>query len=309
MIKSLIKKGSFQLHKLALRAGLVVVPKHFYVSISSVVELERTKHRWAKKSELPGINAPLDAQAGNLRRICLPYLAEYAGNETYLEGVSRHFGPGYGYIEAQALHGVLRHYRPARVIEVGSGVSTYCMVKALQCNEAAGSPKARMTSVEPYPSEALRNLGGVELIQAEVQTVPVATFEELGAGDMLFIDSSHTVRPGSDVNYLILEILPRLRSGVVVHFHDIYFPYDYQRDVLRTYFQWMETSLLRAYLTFNSRARVIFCLSQLHYDRPQVLREVFPKYVPAPDMDGLEVAPDRKELRGHFPASLFFEML
>ena len=309
MIKRLIKKGSFQIHKLALRAGLVVLPKHFYSSVSSVVELERTKQRWAKKSELPGIDAALDEQAANLSRICLPYRDEYSANKAYLDGTSGHFGPGYGYIEAQALHGVLRHYRPARVIEVGSGVSTWCMVTALQCNEAAGSPKAHVTCIEPYPSEVLSNMGGVELIKAEVQTVPVTTFEALGAGDVLFIDSSHTVRPGSDVNYLILEILPRLRSGVVVHFHDIYFPYDYQRDVLRTYFQWMETSLLRAYLIFNSRARVIFCLSQLHYDRPHVLQEVFPGYVRAPDKDGLEVVRNSKESSGHFPASLCFEVL
>jgi hypothetical protein len=130
-------------------------------------------------------------------------------------------------------------------------------------------------------------------------------FEELGAGDLLFIDSSHTVRPGSDVNYIVLEVLPRLRPGVIVHFHDIYLPYDYQRNVLRTYFQWMETSLLRAYLVNNSRTRILFCLSQLHYDRPSVLQEVFPEYVRAPDEDGLE-APN--SLQGHFPASIFFEV-
>jgi hypothetical protein len=309
MLKRLIKWGSFVFHRLALRAGIVVVPKHFYVPLSSVLDLERTKHIWARKSDLPGISSTLEEQAENLRRICLPFQSAYAGNHAYREGVSLHFGPGYGYIEAQALHGVLRHYQPSRVIEVGSGVSTYCMTKALHLNEGLGGPKARLTSIEPYPFDALRRLAGVELIQAPVQTIPASTFEELGAGDLLFIDSSHTVRPGSDVNHLILEVLPRLRSGVVVHFHDIYLPYDYQRDVLRTYFQWMETSLLRAFLIHNSRARVLFCLSQLHYDRPEVLKEVFPEYVPALNQDGLEVASGPENVRGHFPSSIFFEVL
>ncbi|NOT54820.1 MAG: class I SAM-dependent methyltransferase [Deltaproteobacteria bacterium] len=237
----------------------------------------------------------------------MPFQNEYAGNQTYREAVERHFGPGYGYIEAQALHGVMRHYHPRRVIEVGSGVSTYCMLKALELNEQETGQTFNLTCVEPYPSKPLRALGRAKLIQAPVQTVPFENFKELASGDLLFIDSSHVVKPGGDVNYLILDVLPRLAPGVIVHFHDIYLPYDYPRDVLRTYFQWMETSLLRAYLIHNEHVRIVFCLSQLHYDRQEVLKQVFPEYVPTRDENGLELRDEAAGKRTHFPASIYIQ--
>ena len=95
------------------------------------------------------------------------------------------------------------------------------------------------------------------------------------------------MKPGGDVLYLYLEVLPRLRPGVWVHIHDIYFPYIYQRDVLTTMFQWSETALLQALLTFNRHLTIAFCLSQLHYDAPEILREVFPEYVHQSAVDGL----------------------
>jgi hypothetical protein len=137
-LKRLLKELSFQAFKLASRAGVYLLPAHYYVPLANVHQLERTKPLWARKSDLPGVLSDLDDQAENLRRICLPFLEEYAGNHTYLEAVERHYGPGYGYIEAQALHGVIRHFRPSRVIEVGSGVSTYCMLRALERNSRRG---------------------------------------------------------------------------------------------------------------------------------------------------------------------------
>ena len=111
------------------------------------------------------------------------------------------------------------------------------------------------------------------------------------------------------MNYLILEILPRLRPGVIVHVHDIYLPYDYPRTVLQTFFHWTETSLLRAFLVGNERVEILFCESMLHYDRPDALRRVFPEYQPASDVDGigahqpLDLASD-----GHFPSSIYLRM-
>ncbi len=142
-----------------------------------------------------------------------------------------------------------------------------------------------------------------------VQSIPVSKFEELTSGDLLFIDSSHTVRPGGDVNYLILEVLPRLSKGVFVHFHDIFLPYDYPRNVLNSYFQWMETSLLRAFLINNHKVRILFCLSHLHYDRQDSLKDVFPDYNPAPDENGLEIDDKTDPDKQHFPASIYLEIL
>jgi predicted O-methyltransferase YrrM len=308
-LRSLLKQFSFQAHKVALRAGVFVVPVHYYASVSSILELERTRQRWAKKSLLPGVATTLEDQVAALKRICVPFQREYAGNEAYRHAIEHEFGPGYGYIEAQALWAVVRYCRPKRIIEIGSGVSTYCMLKALENNIDQSTDSALITCIEPYPSSSLRRLSHVDLIEEDVQSVALERFLDLSAGDLLFIDSSHTVRPGSDVNYLILEVLPRLAAGVIVHFHDIYLPYDYQRDVLQTYFQWMETSLLRAYLIHNQKTRILFCLSQLHYDRPRDLKEVFPEYVPARDDDGMAASVQSTGEGGHFPASIYIEML
>jgi hypothetical protein len=272
--------------------------------------LQSTREVWAKKSELPGVVVDLHAQAANLKDIRLSYQVEYAGNQFYKQAVSDHFGPGYGYIEAQALHGFIRHYKPKQIIEVGSGVSTYCMLKASEINARETGQAAKIVSIEPYPSNRLRTLLGIELITQKVQNVPFEAFTALGANDLLFIDSSHTVKAGIDVNYLILEVLPRLQSGVLVHFHDIYLPYDYQRDVTRTFLYWAETSLLRAFLIFNSHVKIVVCLSHLHYDRQDVLRDVFPEYHPQADVNGLssETYTAFSAIPEHFPSSTYLQV-
>lgn len=311
-IKDFLKRSLFNVYKLGARVGVHIIPVHYYSAMPDINELEKTKEIWAKKSELPGLNIDLDEQVRNLRAICLPYRSEYEGNSAYNFAVQHAFGPGYGYIEAQALHAIIRHYQPARVLEVGSGVSTWCALTALKMNKEETNKDFSITCIEPYPSAQLQALKEVELISKKAQTVPFNEgFSELKENDLLFIDSSHTVKPGSDVNYLILEILPRLHPGVIVHFHDIYLPYDYSPDVLKTFFCWMETSLLRAFLIYNPKAKIIFCESQLHYDRPKDLKEVFPEYNPLSNSNGISdksLKPFEHASHRHFPASLYIQI-
>lgn len=307
-MKQTLKKLSFYIFKIASRFGIYILPTHYYVPVSNVNELEKTRQYWAFKSRLPGIASDLDTQENNLKEICLPYRKEYAKNKIYKEAVQNYFGPGYGPIEAQALHGFIRYYKPTRIFEVGSGVSTYCTFQALEKNRLENGKPFDVTCIEPYPSDQLKKFTNIELIESPVQKIPFEKFNELQAGDLLFIDSSHTVRPGGDVNYLILEVLPRLSAGVFIHFHDIFLPYDYPRNVLSSYFQWMETSLLRAYLVNNNKVRIIFSLSQLHYDRKELLHDLFPGYKPAPDVNGLEVKKTKND-NLHFPASIFLQVL
>ncbi len=298
------------MHKLLTRLGIHVVPVHYYSPIPNIVELEKTKSMWAKKSEMPGVSMPLEEQAHNLRSICLPYQNEYAGNRIYREASSREFGAGYGYVEAQALHAVVRYYKPRRVVEVGSGVSTRCILNALEMNESETGQSSAITCIEPYPSARLGGLPGISLLRQKVQTVPFEIFTRMQAGDLLFIDSSHVVKPGSDVNFLILEVLPRLQADVIVHFHDINLPYDYSRTTLQTFLHATETSLLRAFLVFNEHAEIIFCLSHLHYERREVLKEVFPEYDPQADSDGL-LHPAYKPFENppqHFPSSIYIQI-
>jgi predicted O-methyltransferase YrrM len=310
-VKNVIKRTMFRAHKLGTRFGVHVLPVHYYSALPDILALEKTKDVWARKSELPGVDADLRGQVQRLRDICVPYQKEYAGNQTYRHTLGHHFGPGYGYIEAQALHAVIRHFRPRHVIEVGSGASTYCMLAALTMNEEEDKQPFSITCIEPHPSAAVRALPKIHLLAQNVQTLACDVFAQLQEKDLLFIDSSHTVKPGSDVNYLILEILPRLSPGVIVHFHDIYLPYDYAPAVLQTFLHWAETSLLRAFLIGNSRARIVFCESHLHHDCKNVLKEVFPEYNPRRDKDGLlddSYKPFENRSDEHYPSSIYIQM-
>jgi len=124
---------------------------------------------------------------------------------------------------------------------------------------------------------------------------------DLSAGDLLFVDSTHTVKPGGEVNRIILEVLPRLGSGVFVHFHDVYFPYDYARNLMSdALFFPLESTLLHAYLINNSRCRILVSLSMLHYATPETIRKSFPHYDAQKNIDGLQDTGGE-----HFPSSAY----
>jgi hypothetical protein len=304
-LKNRAKDLLFCVHKLGLRCGVIVLPNHYYIDYPDVNQLAKTADLWANPSQLAGIETDLDQQAACLRAICGLFSNEVRGNPHYQTAVSTDCGPGYGYIEAEALHCVIRSLKPKRIVEVGSGVSTYCILQAAARNET----QCAITCVEPYPRQWLRK-ADVTLVEKPVQAVPLELFESLGDGDFLFIDSSHTVKTGSDANFLILEVLPRLKPGVVVHLHDIFLPYDYPRDVLRFCFQWQETALLHAFLIGNRNVEILFCLSQLHYARSGVLREVFPEYRAQPAEKGLRSAGSAlcDHAGDHFPSSVYLRV-
>ena len=308
--KNGLKAGFFRLYKLGVRLGWYVLPAHYYASEPNIIELERTLNRWIQPSAMVGVSMDADRQLAELRRVCMPFRAEYLGNDAYNSAVAERYGPGFGYVEAQLLHAVLRSYRSRRVIEVGSGVSTRCAEAALQRNAEAGNERGVITCIEPYPSPELRKFAArtptIQLIESPVQAVSHELYQSLGPGDILFVDSSHVVRPGSDVNHIVLEVLPRLESGVLVHFHDIYFPYDYQRDVLTTFLHSNESSLLQAFLTFNKRFRILFSLSYLHYNQPDALKDIFPEYIPQAGYYGLRAA--HANPAHHFPSSVWLEV-
>ena len=249
---------------------------------------------------MPGVPTDVAQQVKTMREMCAPFADEYRNNLHFKKATLEHFGPGYGYIEAQALHGVIRSLKPKRIVEIGSGVSTYCMLQALALN-ATGY---ELTCVEPHPSDWLRS-AKVNLIAQPVQSVSPEVFKSLGAGDFLFIDSSHAVKTGGDVNYLILEVLPVLRPGVTVHFHDITLPYDYNPDTLQTFIQPQETALLHAFLIGNRGFEILFCMSQIHHDRPEALKELFADYRPQAMPNGLWI----DNTRGHWPSSLYLRVV
>jgi hypothetical protein len=285
------------------RLGIHVLPKHYYSPVPDHAWLKEHKELWTGRVNLQGVEWDLDCQMDWLVRMCEPYYDEVRGLGFYTEASSVGWGPGFGAIESQVLHCVIRSLAPPRILEIGSGVSTACMVNAAKSNNQENKPAARITCIEPYPKPAFRGLSGIRHIQELCQAVPREIFAELEAGDLFFVDSSHAVKTGSDVLRIYLEIIPRLPPGVIVHIHDIFLPYLYSRDALTNFFDWQETALLAALMTNNSRLSVLTCLSALHYDRSKELRALLSDYQSQANEQGLHV--NRTALQGHFPASLW----
>lgn len=296
-VKDFGKAQLARLHRLGLPLGLMILPNHYYTPIADPRRLVATQKHWKPRAELRGIDLEVDHQVAWLEANVAPFEAEYRGNENFKRGMAEGFGPGYGYVEAQCLHGVVRALKPPHVVEIGSGVSTACTLAALERNAAEGH-SGRVTCIEPYPSDFITASPAIKLVVSPVEQLDPAWFDQLQAGDLLFIDSTHALRPGGDVAFIYLSILPRLKPGIIVHIHDIYLPYLYQREVLETLFQANETMMLAALMTGNPHLRMLAALSQLHYDAPDALKRIFPEYDRHPDDEGLAVGS-----KGHFPSS------
>jgi hypothetical protein len=157
---------------------------------------------------------------------------------------------------------------------VGAGFSSLVSAQA-----ALRNAHTELICIEPYPSVIQKEgfPGLTSLIPKKVQEVELNYFEELDTGDILFIDSSHVVKIGGDVNYLFLEVIPRLKPGVLVHVHDIFLPMEYRRDwIIDELRFWSEQYLLQAFLTFNSAYEVLLCNSYLGYRHRDEMQATFP---------------------------------
>jgi Methyltransferase domain len=189
---------------------------------------------------------------------------------------------------------------------VGAGASTWV---ALQAAQDAGN-NIDITCVDPFPTEYLKRLsadGSIKLREVAVQQLSPAELSDLGPGDVLFVDSTHTVSPGSDVNYLILEILPRLAKGVFVHFHDVSIPYDYTPYLLTSdMFFWTESVLLHAFLIGNPRFEIRVGCAMVHSAALKRVQEILPTYgSPMSTERGLAVGNEG----GVFPSSMWLEVV
>ena len=170
-------------------------------------------------------------------------------------GTTRYWfdNPAYAHGDGTVLHGMLRHLRPRRVVEVGSGFSSAMILDTVD----GWLTGTELTFIEPHPGlvRGLLRPGDeqrVTIHEAAVQDVSPDVFDQLDRGDVLFVDSTHVVKAGSDVNHLVFEVLPRLRAGVWVHLHDIFFPFEYPEAWVREGRAWHEAYLVRAFLAFNA---------------------------------------------------------
>lgn len=285
------------------RLGVDILPRHFYSEIPDLRKLRRTTH-WRKPFSMVGVQGvDPDEQLSFVRSLLTDDVRRrIARGDIHATACGRNGEPGYGPVEADFLYAFVSTQRPRRIVQIGCGVST--AVCLLGASEAGYIPA--ITCVEPYPNQfiqAAARAGEITLLPQPVETLDYAFLADLGPGDLFFVDSSHTLGPAGEVTRIVLEMLPRLAAGVRVHFHDIWFPYDYSSGILDgELFFWHETALLHAYLTNNRRTRILASLSMLHYARRNELAQLVPTYRPRTDSDGLATGP------GHFPSSIFLEL-
>ena len=264
-----------------LEKGCLPVPVHFYQPIPDLKDLDE-RGVWDRVSPLSGIEWDTEKYTENLK-----ILSQYADecnwpNEPSEDPAAFHINnTAFSYGCASALHCIIRKYKPKRVIEVGSGNSSKVIAGALKVNVDEDSGyKPEYTIIDPY-SGLDTDIFPIEttLYRQQVETMDLEFFAQLEAGDILFIDSSHVCRTGSDVNYEILDILPNLNTGVLIHFHDISLPHEYPKvySTSRTPIFWTENYLLQAFLIENSNFEVFLPMDYMQRNHEPLFRSLFPK--------------------------------
>jgi hypothetical protein len=254
-------------------------PGHYHSPVPSIEEIRADQERLfdLTNRELPGIDLDEAGQLELLERIAAFYpelpFEQHATPERryYFEN------PVYSWADAIFLYGMIRWIAPKRIIEIGSGFSSAVM---LDTNELFFDSSIKCTFIEPYPDrlhQLLRegDFASTTVHQQRLQDVDTKVFSSLSAGDILFIDSSHVSKVGSDLNQIIFEILPALPAGVYIHFHDLFYPFEYPQEWIVEHGRiWNEAYLLRAFLECNPSFRIRIWnhyLAVIHKDRLQEL--------------------------------------
>jgi predicted O-methyltransferase YrrM len=265
-------------------------PGHYYSpmydSRQLVVEPARSRIWPARPHERPGIDWREDAQRSFMvdvlaaqERLILRDRGDPEDGEYY--ALNGQFPP----LDAWALEGMLRHLRPQRMIEVGSG---YSSLIAAQVNREFLEGGMDFVCIEPYPraflSAGVTGIG--ELIVAKVEDVPLERFQALDRGDVLFIDTSHVIRTGNDVAWIYGQILPRVRPGVHVHIHDVFLPGDYPMQWVQEGWGWNENYLVEAFLNFNQAFEIVFGAQWAGHYAVEELARAFPQLATAPEQGG-----------------------
>jgi predicted O-methyltransferase YrrM len=245
-------------HRLFMPAG------HFYSPIVDAAGIAETftRARPAPPAGLRDVDIDIEAMTAFWTNGLAPILATSQLPEQ-ADGKHRyHFAnPAYSYGDGSILRAMILAHRPRRIVEVGSGWSSACMLDAAFDE---GKLDARVAFVEPYPALLKSMLrpedeARVTIHECGVQQAPLEIFEQLEENDILFIDSTHVVKTGSDVVYELTEVLPRLKPGVLIHFHDIFYPFEYSYQwVVEQNRSWNEIYALRNFLAFNNAFKVVF---------------------------------------------------
>jgi hypothetical protein len=259
----------------ALRgAGTAFPAGHFYSPVVDPATIAQTRV-WPHRPDIRGIDFNDASHVQILSEFFPRFMRDYDYPPALpvTPTLASFFGnnPHFSMLDAPALFVLLRAWKPRRIIEVGSGFSTLLMADV---NRRFLGHEVSIGCIDPYPPPFLRHdVDGIERqVERRVQELPLEYFDELQAGDLLFIDSSHVAKTDSDVNFLFFDVFPRLAAGVLVHLHDIFLPHDYPPDwVLGENRSWNEQYLLRALLIHSSGFEVLFGCSYAFWRYPELV--------------------------------------
>lgn len=248
--------------------GYTLITDHFYQPIPNRQEIMTYA---GKERPLSSIEWHLDKQTELVKYLLEKYALEFNKKEIFSAFGYSEDSSGLISGDAEVLYAMVREKKPSRIIEIGSGGSTKIIAAALKMNFIENSQKSQLISIEPYPQDFLKDFANTSkdflefsLLTQKVEAVDLSVFESLQTNDILFVDSSHVFKSGSDVEFEFLQVYPRLQTGVLVHIHDIFFPYDYPIDWnLKESRYWNEQYFLETFLQFNKKFEILASLSMV----------------------------------------------
>lgn len=258
------------------KMGVFPITGHYYEPLYDMSAVDLS----GKARDLPGIDLRHQQQLTMLAQLCgddIPDTWEQPASDDISYSLqNRNFGAG----DADLWFQVIRHSKPQKIVEIGSGHSTRVAREAIAKNSADDPAYAcHHICIEPYEMPWLEKLG-IEIRRSKLEDIDHAIFDDLGDGDILFIDSSHMIRPGGEVLMEFLQILPRLASGVIVHVHDIFTPHDYPARWLQDPRFWNEQYLLEAFLSHNADWDVLLGGNYLAHFAAQELAQACRYFIP-----------------------------
>ncbi len=265
------------------RLGFHITPNHFYFPIPDTRTLK--DKLWLRQSKLVGIDINENKQLELLTLFSSKFENEYNNFPMHKTQIPHQYYVNNGNfrsVDGEILYCMMRYFKPKKIIEIGSGFSTYLSAQAILKNKKEdNSYKCKLIAIEPYPNNILKKgfPGLSKLISKRVQDIPLSFFKKLNENDILFIDSSHILKIGSDVEYEFLEILPRLNKGVLIHIHDIFLPSQYPKEwVLNLFRFYTEQYLLHALLIFNNNFDILWAGRYMHLNHFNKLEIAFNSY-------------------------------
>lgn len=280
ILKTYRRVGSKRLKlntKILRMIGVFPIIDHYYEPLFNDAYLKKPL---SKKRNLPGINFRHKEQLSTLN--CLTYQEDFdkfLQKQKYVDATIKYtinngsFETG----DADFLFNFIRHIKPSKIVEIGCGESTKIIAEALDLNSEETGKRGSHICIDPYDQPWLDSFKKIKILRQKVEDVDIDLFASLGSNDLMFIDSSHIIRPQGDVLHEYLEILPTLKKGVYIHVHDIFTPNDYLENWIKErVFFWNEQYLLEAVLSKNPSYEIIAALNYLKHNEFDALKKVCP---------------------------------